>query len=71
MVQHTGCTDGAVRLADEDGAVTLADGSTFLEGRLEVCRNERWGTVCDNGWDRTDAIVACRELGYSIAGNNP
>ena len=50
------CTNGAVR---------LMNGSTSDEGRVEVCVNGEWGTVCDSGWDRREAEVVCRQLGYN------
>ena len=47
-----------------DGAVRLRNGYLPGEGRVEVCINNAWGTVCDDGWDNADASVVCRELGY-------
>ena len=35
---------------------------------MEICRNNEWGTVCDDGWGRLDATVVCRQLDLSIAG---
>ena len=50
------------------GSLRLAGGSVPGEGRVEILgESEDWGTICDDGWDKTDAGVACRQLGYPDA----
>ena len=50
------------------GDVRLVGGSYPFEGRVEVCINDTWGTVCDDVWDSNDATVVCRQMGYAHAG---
>ena len=49
------CTDGDVRLVSSG-----SDNS----GRLEVCFNNAWGTVCDSQFGSRDARIICGQLGF-------
>ena len=48
-----------------DRQIRLAGGSNHREGRFEICFNNTWGTVCNNGWNLLDAKVVCRMLNFS------
>lgn len=47
-----------------NGEVRLINGSGAHSGRVEVCFNGRFGTVCDDNWGADDAAVVCQQLGY-------
>ena len=54
--------------ACRDGDVRLRGGRHYREGRVEVCRNQQWGRMCDDHWDEREVAVVCRQLGFSEEG---
>ena len=55
------CSNGDIRLGDDNEG---------LRGRVEVCINMSWYTICHHGWSQREASVVCHQLGYSRYGEN-
>ena len=60
-----------------DGELRLVGSPAEYEGRVEICINGVWGTVCYSArsssyyrryWDERDARVVCRQLGHQELG---
>ena len=49
----------------KEGDVRLVNGTIVSNGRLEVCVNGVWGSVCTSGFTSIDGIVVCRQIGHN------
>ena len=53
---EVGCSEGNVRLDSRDSDST---------GRVEVCLDNTWRSICSSSWDNNDALVVCRQLDHT------
>jgi hypothetical protein len=49
------CNEGEVRIHDGENC-------NQREGRVEMCYNGVWGTVCADGWDEIATNITCTQL---------
>ena len=54
------CEHGSLRLEEDEVATN--------KGRLEICINNMWGTICNDSFDNNDAKVVCTQMGYEVDG---
>ena len=74
------CDEGSVRLSlvgDILDSVYLTEGNIedfyfvkdeLARGRVEICVDKVYGTICGESWDNEDASVVCSQLGFSRYG---
>ena len=59
------CETGSIRLSD------FVDTSEARQGRVEVCINGAWGSVCNNFFGEEEAKTVCSSLmGFSNESEN-
>ena len=78
-------SDGEFRLTNISNSTNPVEFSIVISGRVEVCYNGTFGSICDSGWDEPEARVFCTNfvtdlgippdfmseftIAYSISGN--
>ena len=53
-----------MRPSQAEGSLRLTGGRDEYEGNVEVYHEGVWGGVCDDEWDKSEAEIVCRDLGY-------
>uniref|UniRef100_A0A8C2ZRD2 Lysyl oxidase homolog n=1 Tax=Cyclopterus lumpus TaxID=8103 RepID=A0A8C2ZRD2_CYCLU len=66
MAAVVSCMPGPLFMQNNSN-VRLKGGARVGEGRVEVLKDNEWGTVCDDRWNLQSASVVCRELGFGSA----
>ena len=44
--------------------IRLVNGDYPNQGHVQIKLNDEWGSICDEEWDKKDADVVCRQLGF-------
>ena len=49
----------------EENAIQLLEVQNKFKGLVEVCKEGKWKTVCNQKWGDKEARVVCRQLGFA------
>ena len=53
------CSAGDVRLA---GSENISFHGPNLQGRIELCLNNAWGTICNDSFGSEEVTVVCNQI---------
>ena len=61
LLLNLDCTDGETRIVNDIS-------NEMFAGKIELCINGQWGSICDDGWSYNEAHVVCSQFGYTSYG---
>ena len=64
------CALPVIHSSCENGEARLADGDTKREGRVEICIDGAWSSICGKDWDDREARTVCRQLKFPNHGQS-
>ncbi len=47
-----------------NGQLRLVGGPSPSEGRVEMCWDGTWGSICRSSWYSEETAIACEQLGF-------
>lgn len=52
----------------EHGDVRLVDGQKMSKGRVEICADGHWASICNTNWGLVETEIVCKQRGLPVSG---